>query len=1502
MFVDDILKDHLETSSVIKSQSMVIAEWNMNSMDNLDFIGNYRYRPLDTLGSQYQSIINTFDKNDDGNFYTKATYADIVIDGGLKDDDTPITFISTIEKERLLYSLEDCFGKFRPRSGINKLRYFDNNYSHHSNINMAQRPRYYMADKNDSFKYWTSYRTENNVERGIAKNKLNDQFFIDDAVPFVVYKKAVPTNRLVIKMQTNVGTLDLGPFSNSSGSFNDPLYGTANQTTPVRWKIQVLKNNGWVDAKSFDTASVRADGSPIIGADGYVELSFGAIVPQQYASIFKYITSYSSTIFLPKDASNGDTYLIKQNNTDIGMYHIFVDGSYKTFSPKYGWNVYEDSSTSMTGLITELVNLDNFIEPGTGETLYREIDYISGIRIVVDTMNKFDSTFDLIEMSPRLTADISDMVMSYRVTKQASDLGISGMPVGQLLASTGSLAMFDEHQAFNENNTDSIIAEHLNKKIQFKFYEAVLAVNDSANYYVPIKTLYSDTVPKLNSTSLTLDVTLRDMFFYFESLTAPQILIQNASVSYAVSLLLDNIGFSNYVFKRVSGENEPTIPNFFVGPDRSLAEVLQEIAVSTQTAMFFDEYNNFVMMSKNYIMPSIDERATDISLYGNDIAIDTENNEYIILGQLDHIGYLPDHKESGSYLIGNSMEIYSWSDSANAWVQSGTYKESKNPSNIIDIASQDNKIYNDGKIVYTTRYIQKSYGSIRQASLQDEEKTWIYKPALLWEVTGTNNTKSINGEIGTQSSYVLGAMPLNSKLSSAVPEVKNNILVNNTMDFGEGVYWITRYNGYFYANGEVIRYDAVQYNIPKSLVGDTGTSVIDNNVWITSAEEYENYFSKLSFNGKIYPTGLVRIYSEPNYETVNGVSRLKNGAVAKHGRGQFGTTPVDHEAGLSSYWSDVKNRKACTMKSSYLFNDENIPATALGAAGVNTTLASKTTCNGIIKNYLSNSYINEVATNALTATKSGTVQSSALVMNGPSFATTENPLDSITYVYKSLNDHYRHFGTRMRIIGKIENSETRNQTPIGSSLYYDLTTKQFTSKVTDTNGNTILVDSTNPEQRILVNGASGGLAVMLNPETNNGYYFEIAALTDNNVQNYSGASNIYNIIFYKVKQIAGTTEAVPIRLWAGLTQILADDGKFTGQSRMMGENQTTVYDLAVEYETIGKARKFYLYVNNNVVAIVDDNDPLPVYNNMALFVRGSARCMFENVYALTNTYSKNSGYVLDTPVNSAFGDDEIGVNESFRKYAMSGMIQSTYLSGISSAEPPKYNLYFEEFGTIMREAAYFNIRYDKAYPALYAKLSPTFNQIKGYTTSGFVAGAYGAEFVLFNATDTALSLDESSGNYLRIQGITFTQQSPNELSVDKYFAKTSDLSNPQITGTDLIYSPLVEEQKYKDIKFSRSIYGKNEFTLNAPYIQSEDDANLMMKWMVSKIMTPRKAVGIKMFAMPTLQLGDIVDIKHINKDGFNQISKDGSRFVVYNIEYSKTKEGPDMTVYLSEVI
>jgi len=1632
MFVNEELKEHLETSPVIKLNSAVIAEWNMNIAENILISGNYRYRLNDTETPQYNVISQSFSINDEvNNFYTGATDADVVIDGGVDDQGIPLAFISKKEKERLLYSLEDCFGRFRPRSGINKLRYFENNFSHFSNIEMAKRPRYYMSDKLDLFKYWTSYRTEGGIERGIANIPLNDQNFIQDTAPFVTYKEAIPANRIVVKMQTNVGDLDLGPFVQDNTNVADPFFGEVNKTVPVRWKIQYLETDStWVDAASFSENSVRNDGSPIVGSDGYLELFYGLSVPEIFRENFNYEKEFSNASILPDPLNmpNGTAYLIRENENDAGTIHVVVNndlmiaGTYETFPAIYGWSVENEDVSSATGFVKDLTSPPSFINFSSQKREFREFQYIKGLRIVVDTMNVFDSTFDLIEMSPRLTVDITDKVSAFSVTRSASDLGITGLPVGQLLASVGSVTIFDFDQAFFPENRNSIVSSYTSQNIQFKFYEVVKEVQNKT-FFIPIKTMYSEGFPEISNKDRTVTMTLRDLFFYFESITAPQILATSASLSYAVSLLLDFVGFSNYTFLRNLGEDEEVIPFFFIAPDQTIASVLNELAVSTQTAMFFDEFNNFVLMSKGYILPTEEERPTNITLRGS--------KDFEIDGALRN-------------------------------------KKTKNElANILDISFVDNQIFNGGSVNYTARSIQRSYGTIRQASLVDSQKTWIYKPVLLWEVTGDENVRPQQDEVSTQSAYALTAIPLNSDLSIDLPVVENHRVVNNTINFGDGVYWTARYDGYFFANGEIIRYDAIQFSIPGlSQIEANSPDADGDNVWISSASEYQTYFSKIPFNGKIFPTGLVRIYAEPHFEVVEGQTRLKNGVVAKHGRGQFGTETISHHATLPEYWSDSSNRRGVYMDFKYLLNQqinriiyedvtvesndgvavlnvsdatlakvgdyvfrefdgedgelapttnlipgktrissidavnqtitldraitdisdqefddvdrissvdifsnrvnavlqfddaedienfevgfyiknrdddetENIippntkvvsidqannrvtisnvllfpnlgttvsieigrilldkiilseirPETVNGKSGLDVSVYNNSSVSGVIKNIFANSYVEESSQDS---GYPATVQSSALVFKGNIINTTDVPRNYISYIYKPLENRFRHFGTRLRIIGRIENNETRGQIPEGGSTY-------FTIENAETGQSPVLA------------GGSGGISIMVNPETNTGYYFELAALTENNLTEYSqddelNEDTVSNVLFYKIQRDVSASrdsdKAIPIKLFSGIASVTVDDGTFVGQSRLSSDTTPTVYDLAVEYEDFDGVRTFYLYINNVIVGIARDEDPLPVINNMALFVRGNAKVMFENVYALTENYSQNTTFSLDTPVSSAFGNVDINAQSSLQKYAISGLVQATYLSGISSLEPPKYNIYFEEFGTIMREASYFDIRYDKAYPALSAQISPTFNRVKGFTTAGFFASSYGAEFLVFNHTDTVLNLDSTSGNYLKIQGVTFTQQSVNELTVDDYFEKKSNFADPQFVSETLVDSPVDAKKYFTDIKLSRLSQGSKEFSIAATYIQSKDSANSMMDWLVRKIMKPRKSVGISVFGMPILQLGDIVKIDYLSSNGFNEVSDADQRFVVYNIEYTRSLQEVGMNVFLTEV-
>ena len=1566
------------------------------------------------------------------------------------------------------------------------------------------RPRYYIADKDDKFKYWTSFRTEadglTTKERGVSYKKPNSNpYYIDDAAPFITYINPIPINRIVIKTQTHVGTENLGSIFDGTTRIPDPLYdyenAIVNRTVPIDWKIQYLNPdpelNTWEDAITFNDN----DNSPfpLINRNGYLELQY----------------------------SSGN------------------------------WSVAESSVGTNSSLFTDFNN------PAS-----TDIKYVRGLRIVVNTMSKKDVTFDLIELSPRLALDISSLTQEYSVNKIASDLGNSGLPVGQLLVSTGSISIADFDEVLNTNNTNSVIANYVKRNIQIKFYEIVKDVSSVVddepailNYYVPIKTMYAESFPEIKNTDRTATINLRDLYFYFESITAPEMLITDASFSYSISALFDSIGFSNYIYLKSSVDPEPIIPYFYVAPNSTVAEVLQQLAISTQTAMFFDEDNNFVLMSRSYMLASPGER-------------DPANPS----------------SEVDTVLRGNP--------------------QGSDLSNIIQIASKENNIFNDGKITYTTRYIQKDIKEIRLANVTDRDRVFVYRKALLWEVTADPTTKSQNEETASQSAYALSAIPLNTAVSNALPTVVSGEIINNVIDLGEAIYFLPRYNGYFYSNGEIIRFDAVEYSVSQpfetgsiiptstvasatitnavgngtkitytaensfsngdivSITGITPTSLNFENVivtertsssfkvestvaasyasggtatkyaresiysnlftvtnavgngtsitytainslspgdvvtisgitptslnfenvtvtestgsnfkidktitpayvnggvtrkidpssfkvnlaadnatdlglkvgqklikisgsgrfgdgatiasiaenkksfttsvahavsgsiefaagtaeptrWINNVEEYQKYFAQVPFNGKMYPTGRVRIFSEPYYEDN---TTLKEGAVAKHGRGQFNTLVINHNVGLPD-WVDtnisgvqmqfeslfgksyglqynlrVTNTDATTTKVFKIDSEDlkyirvgqkvtgnGIPENTIiikkikdgfkvkkeietlallagdpptvkvsgikvydtslivppepGAAGFGTppldslTIAKQSIRSEVIRNYIGtpDSFSSELQPETVSSYQTSRIKSSALSFTGPTFPPEVTPRDFVSYTYKELDAKYRHFGTRMRLIGLNENSEDVYQSPSGAMNYFQLATND-------------------PAKATIINGGSGGIGIFTDPVTNNGYFFELAALTVDNVDQYTDADNISNILFYKTVQQANqdpadpTIPAVPLLLWSGRTSINVDDGKFAGEYRIKAETHPTVFDLGIEYkESSDGDLTFYLYINNKLVGSVVDPEPITNRKpNVSLFVRGTSKCMFENVFAVAANEASNYVDTYEVP-NRTFTNftKEKNFDPALNRYTLPDAIQDSYLSGISPISTRSGDVYFEEFGTIMREMAYFNIKYDKAYPAFISKILPNFNTLGGYSIGGFFSTAYGAEFLIFNVTDTILVLDETTGNALRIAGITFTQQSQHEYTVDEYFQEKTNLSDPSTFNGVISNNPISNKRSYQLIKNSRINYGRNQFNISAEYIQSSGAAESLMGWITTKIINPRKSLGIDIFANPSIQLGDIVTLDYKSGDSsVDAIADTSTRFVVYNIQYKRNGSGPSMTVYVSEI-
>lgn len=1365
MWQDDILERHIATSSSLQAQSIVHLEWNLNDPEYIDRVGNYRQR-FDSL-----SLNPIYDPTDSSYSYTNATFSDTEIVPALADIDAeniPVEFIPN-GYSKMFFSLDDCFSKMRPRSGINKFVYLAGRKIPY-NAYDERSPRYYVANRKDNFKYWSSYRQEKNQQYGIS----DADGYISDACPFVVYTKDFMVNYLTIKIQTHADA-DASPGT----YFN-------RKEIPEEIEVQFLYGNAWERALSITSEDIDYHGT--------IDLKYGLLNKGYYVGNE------------PTDlAFTGDIYVNLSDNTVHRYDGTSWDNDIEQVA--YGWQILTEEYNQFPSYddVYRASYDDSYLYHVDGEKdNNRHFDIIRGIRLVVRKMTGPGQTFDLIEISPRVRVDISQVVKGFSIDRSLANPSETSLPVGQLLAGTGSLNIFDNHSLFASQ--DNAIGQAIDIDMKAIFFEGIGNVKDDdtvTRRFVRLGTMYSEAKRPMLNDRPNVEYELRDGFWLFENKQCPNLLIRQASLSVAIATILDTIGFSNYAFVRGLEDSDPIIPFFFVNSEFSIAQALQELARATQSAMFFDEYNSFIVMFKNRMMPS--NPTADIKMIGN----------------------------SGDEL-----------------------------ANIKSFASEDKQRFNDGSISFSEKSLGREIYNFDDANRLAKGRRLYNKPSLLWEVQPQNSLYST----GEQSSgYSLFAGPLKKSLTREPVKVVGGQLTNNVIEIGDQIDLLADYEGYLYANGEIIRFDAVEYVADSiSRNSQSGVRPVTQQIskkWITSASEYEEMRANVPFGGTVYPTGRLRIFAEPRF---NEDGTYKNGDVQRSGRGYFNTEVVHHYGidGINRAWTtDSKYVKAYNQSYEHLFkeygSDDDNPS--LNPSGnpwtMSFTSASPGANNTVAKAKIKREHSVYMPGRAFGDYTSTSV--SALVVTGGSTDRGTVSIVNHPLLANATSNSYR-IGTRARIVGQ------KKDVFSDSGLRIDRA----------------------------IQGGSGGLIVMSNPTNSQYIMLEIASvdLFEDVETPDENRKAFFNVALYQTGNVTepGSPHANKQYcdlLWRGNYPIASTEIMYEVLSARTTDQFSYVADLAANVKRVGNGVTIDIFINDQALASVTvdgiDSSITNVNKHCGVFVRGNTKMMFEHFYRYSD--------VTEQSTNSLLKDYQL-TQPSFTKYK----VPLSSAKQLDALYTRMNSMYYEEFGTIMRQCEYFNIKYDQSFPAFTAKIMPTFNRLPVYFTHSFMPHAYGAELMVFNAADHAVNLNDEYGSFLRINGIAVSTGSQREYSVDDYFSEFANTSRPlsdSLTGTNIVENVDTRVDILKD----RIRRGKSEFNFSSVFIQSQDAARKLMQWLIDKALKEHILVGLDIFPNPMIQLGDIFTINAVDSNDKEYV--EDKSFVVYNIKYERSPEGLKQTVY-----
>jgi len=1032
---------------------------------------------------------------------------------------------------------------------------------------------------------------------------------------------------------------------------------------------------------------------------------------------------------------------------------------------------------------------------------------LSGIRFNVTKMSVANIPLEVIEISPRLIADVTNSVINLSVN---SSIGNSsyGLPIGSIVSASGSITLSDTEQYFNKNNPLSIIKDYMKPNVEIRIYQKLtVGVND---YRFPIKTMYTGIWQEQDGFNVSVE--LEDYFKFFKESAAPDLIIANNSgvpTSVAMLMLMDNIGFTGFRMDKTSPNNdyEDVVLDFFYSQkEQTIMEVLESLAISTQTAIYMDVDNDLVAMTKEK-------------------TISPENKAFWIIGN-DGVTQLKTSQDSVAETplvdIGYLSNI-------------GSFNESSEPP-ITDINVQYNGLGLEKKSMSLLQNVDKKQQHLESPSFGASfiNKDLRYTPDIVWQ---TGNEKGSNDnylaaaalikELPEKSPieyfnslYPVDLTEVSTSKQNAVRQFysrsagsKEHLCINLDKEMINT--FTNTYSGYVMIDSEIIRYEGILFFISNPRERTYKKQIL------FSQDEYNFEKSKIRQGGSIEPQSLV-IYLSFDKE-ISTVDTTKNiYTLTGDGRGQNKTEIVKHfSVDTSKEFLDQASSRDWFKAGVHLWGAKRqLPQTIINGLTVtnriDTFMTTKT--SGIITSKSIPGYVK------LSAAKSGdqlvsTRTEAESIKDFLPMNTT--PEQIVSGIFKPIKNKagkaipIKRIGTRMRLVSDVPKNVSPGEKTIENSVIGGIA---WSVKQTSKNSNSGLT----------------------------GYFLEVE--DTGTIDDHSLLNQTYrNLRLYKVYLGQDGKHKVQVlkNSWVNVSSTpssAADMGTALADAKGSDKSYAQIFELEAVIRDSGSTRYYEVWWEDQIVLTASEpkSSIAPETNIAGLITRGKSSAIFEYLYVLSTpddfVVEKSSSVITKTK------DSRIS------SLASRGMLPETLMATINNN---KVFVHFEDFGRYVREVKKLNVRF--SYPTLSPKIISLSESNPNYYVSEYSPTAFGAEFWLYNTANNAIQIDESAQTPLWISGFALKEVNPG-------VAQSSRSIEKQEFDKDI-------NDKYT---INRNLYGKQEILLSGKFINRLDQAESLASWVINNLSQERKSINVEVFPNPLFELGDKVGLLYSDKNYTDQ--------------------------------
>lgn len=226
---------------------------------------------------------------------------------------------------------------------------------------------------------------------------------------------------------------------------------------------------------------------------------------------------------------------------------------------------------------------DDWIPSGEMPTNFKnsQSTTIKGIRLTVGGMNKYGAPLGVIEMAASYYQDLTPYVVSESSDFELSDTS-NIAPVGASSSNKANVKLDNTNKWFYNENPDSPYYKLLDKNV--KMWCDYIFAGKAVRQW----TMFTDDWSNQMSEEVTVD--LYDNAEYLQNIKVPAVFWQNITVGSAIWRLLDMAGISGWRYSAFLNDTTD-LPFYWIDPDSTVWENINNLAKATQTVVYFDSYN-----------------------------------------------------------------------------------------------------------------------------------------------------------------------------------------------------------------------------------------------------------------------------------------------------------------------------------------------------------------------------------------------------------------------------------------------------------------------------------------------------------------------------------------------------------------------------------------------------------------------------------------------------------------------------------------------------------------------------------------------------------------------------------------------------------------------------------------------------------------------------------------------------------------------------------------------